>query len=402
MGTSDNPDTRLLHSALWVSAAMHKAYTASGKPVHADAIHQLEDALGAVENPGEARTVARLLSRNAPAGSPLEANLTNWWLASLKLDTATSPEQRLRELAGQAQTASNPDPVIAAYRDELLDQFSNPTHADLATRIALWQAAHDGPLGPCARDALAQGAPAIAQNAPPPLLLNVLIQAQELDIPPLRTAAFSALDRVPPGELQAWHDHLRRKPESSELCRALEAAYTDRLQVLTATSPSAAWQELERLEHRWHSGRPAIISRNNVATDAIFASYAAAEPSRAAYAALRDIRNANSTPERMQALAAQQQRVGSLTATAQLLFLGHLHSHMLHEPDLAKPSRDHLVSLHRTHADISPTEQLCRLAIGDDVLCQSLKPIDTPRPPRSPGPVDRVMAWARRLRSNPN
>jgi len=388
-GQPDNDFSRQARYTLWINSALTQHYDANGKAITPGAGMAVDDLLSTIEDAADARGTARRLMTRAPANSDRERAISAWWLGNLQQDRTLSDYNRLFEYAAgyAASPTGSHHAVIAAHFEETLGQIlTSPTRSQshLTDCWKLIETQHA--TAPLVHNVLRMNASHIAVITPNTDLPDLLQNSLEAGAGELHTAALAQLQRIDLHSMQNWHDGLRRRGQP-EIAQAISAHYKQRLHDPAQTCPTDAWDELASLEQRWNNGRPAILAPHETDRGKLFSAYAGTHPHEAAHLLAYTFSNMTSSAERLDTLANTQKKAEPLAPAAQLLFLGHLHASMMFYPDLAAPSRDHLVKLHQTHPDSGVTTQLQKLAVGDPVLQKQLEPKPAPPPPALPPPT---------------
>ncbi len=388
MSGPEEDNNKTARHALWVNTTLNRYYSLEGDFYSNDAAAHLYMALEALEDDTSARKVARLLASSRPENSDAATALTHWWLSNLRADEQVTPWQRLDELAqGRA---------CPYYEAQLGCLLTDPVTAQTALETGLKQIELGGPLAMPAHNTIEAHAIRLASITPDVALFPLLQHAHTHDLVQLRTATRAELHRVPPVTLEHWYDEARKLENSAVIKSDLSAAYLTNITALCATDAAEAWRCIDGLEQRWNNGRPAIVKRTAAPVATVFNAYATAKPWLASYISARNIKAAPSATARLSALADTQQQVSTLPPPAQLVFLAQLHARLMDMPELVRPSREQLLTLHRAYPDAGVTQTLNELALGDIVLQNYLAPEPPPAahvPPPPPSPLKRLRNW---------
>lgn len=372
MDSSKDFADRLVRQQKLITAVIHLNYYQhpddERKSRHAeDLLHAALDSLG---NPAEAREVARTLAKQASRKSTLQQDLDDWWLTSLHAEKNISDTDTLGEILHGATSPAGTEELKDFTRKNLT---GSKTGLDIIPAL-FRQLELQHPAEAQIRTALEDNASLAGQTTGTQALMPLLRGCYEYDLPQLKEAALRRLPEIDLPVLARWHQGIRHTEGMEDLRGELKAAYIQSLLQQTAVSPTQAWSELQGLENRWRLGQPTIVTAAEAPITAIFTACAANNPEIAAAAEAEHIRGAGSTDERLHTLEQTHLKVSSLSPTRQLSFLGHLHRHLWHEPDLASPSRDQILRLHEGHPGALNKDELRGLVMGDDVLSNILWP----------------------------
>ena len=216
-------------------------------------------------------------------------------------------------------------------------------------------------------------------------LFSLAQLAHTHNLPHLRSAARQNLPRAGLSQLERWHTEARASSQPA-LAQDISGAYLHCMKELATVEPTEAWSHLTRLQNRWQVGLPTVIRESEAPLRAVFNNVLQATPLMAAHEMGNHIVASSSTPERQQRLAEVQESVSALAFEPQLVFLAHLHRRMMFEPDLARPSRQQIVTLASAANNPGLTDRLHEMALGDEVLQNQLKPPPAPAAPPAPPP----------------